>query len=125
VQAHVCYDFRDKQMMELLRPSLEEAFVIQSQEVALDYIGKRGSTVGASREKRLAYARQILQKEFLPHVSTEEHSETKKAFFFGYIIHRLLNTVLGRRDFDDRGILRWDGRTDVRDGSEPNAAPIV
>ena len=89
-------------MMELLRPSLEEAFVIQTQDVALDFIGKRGSTVGASRERRLAYARQILQKEFLPHVSTEEHSETKKAYFFGYIIHRLLSTVLGRRDFDDR-----------------------
>lgn len=28
---HICYDFKDTQMMELLRPSLEEAFVIQSQ----------------------------------------------------------------------------------------------
>ncbi|MCI00802.1 DNA-directed RNA polymerase II subunit RPB2-like, partial [Trifolium medium] len=29
---HICYDFSDTQMMELLRPSLEEAFVIQNQE---------------------------------------------------------------------------------------------
>ncbi|KAI3923766.1 hypothetical protein MKW98_011396 [Papaver atlanticum] len=43
---HICYDFSDNQMMELLQPSLEEAFVIQNQQVALDYIGKRGSTVG-------------------------------------------------------------------------------
>lgn len=32
---HICYDFSDTQMMELLRPSLEEAFVIQNQQVLL------------------------------------------------------------------------------------------
>ena len=31
---HICYDFADTQMMELLRPSLEEAFVIQNQLVS-------------------------------------------------------------------------------------------
>ena len=30
---HICYDFSDLQMMDLLRPSLEEAFVIQNQQV--------------------------------------------------------------------------------------------
>ena len=30
---HICYDFADTQMMELLRPSFEEAFVIQNQQV--------------------------------------------------------------------------------------------
>lgn len=34
---HICYDFADTQMMELLRPSLEEAFVIQNQQVILLY----------------------------------------------------------------------------------------
>lgn len=33
ILAHICYDFADTQMMELLRPSLEEAFVIQNQQV--------------------------------------------------------------------------------------------
>lgn len=32
---HICYNFQDTQMMELLRPSLEEAFVIQNQQVLL------------------------------------------------------------------------------------------
>lgn len=99
---HICYDFNDTAMMELLRPSLEEAFVIQNQEVALDWIGKRGTTVGAPKAKRIAYAKQILQKEMLPHLGVEPNGEVKKAFFFGYIIHKLLNTVLGRREFDDR-----------------------
>jgi DNA-directed RNA polymerase II subunit RPB2 len=30
---HICYDLNDKRMMELLRPSLEESFVVQSREV--------------------------------------------------------------------------------------------
>ncbi|KAF5177382.1 Dna-directed rna polymerase subunit beta, partial [Thalictrum thalictroides] len=99
---HICYDFADTQMMELLRPSLEEAFVIQNKQVALDYIGKRGSTVGVTREKRIKYAKEILEKEMLPHVGVGEHCETKKAYYFGYIIHRLLLCALGRRPEDDR-----------------------
>ncbi|WVY92449.1 hypothetical protein V8G54_031537 [Vigna mungo] len=80
---HICYDFSDTQMMELLRPSLEEAFVIQNQQVALDYIGKRGATVGVTKEKRIKYAKEILQKEMLPHVGVGEYCETKKAYYFG------------------------------------------
>mmetsp|Transcript_28574 Transcript_28574/g.54586 ORF Transcript_28574/g.54586 Transcript_28574/m.54586 type:complete len:1176 (+) Transcript_28574:118-3645(+) len=99
---HIVYDFNDAAMMELLRPSLEEAFVIQNQQVALDYIGKRGATVGVTREKRIKHAKEILQKELLPHVGIGDYCETKKAYFFGYIIHRLLVCALGRRKQDDR-----------------------
>ncbi|KAI4312164.1 hypothetical protein MLD38_037006 [Melastoma candidum] len=99
---HICYDFSDTRMMELLRPSLEEAFVIQNHEVALDYIGKRGATVGMTQEKRIKYVEEILQKEMLPHVGVEKYCQTKKAFHFGYIIHRLLLCALGRRAEDDR-----------------------
>ncbi|CAI5462463.1 unnamed protein product [Closterium sp. Yama58-4] len=102
IMEHVCYDFTDTAMMELLRPSLEEAFVIQNQQVALDYIGKRGVPVGAPRERRIKYAKDILQREFLPHVGVGEFCETKKAYFFGYMIHRLLLCALGRRNEDDR-----------------------
>ena len=35
---HICYDFSDTQMMELLRPSLEEAFVIQNQQVLPSFL---------------------------------------------------------------------------------------
>jgi len=99
---HIVYDFKDKHMLELLQPSLEESLVIQDQRVALDYIGKRGMTVGATREQRIAYAQSILQREMLPHVSTEPGQEVKKAYFIGYMVNKLLATVLGRRDFDDR-----------------------
>ncbi|KAJ0693573.1 DNA-directed RNA polymerase II subunit RPB2 [Helianthus annuus] len=38
----------------------------------------------------------------LPHVGVEENCEAKKAYYFGYIIHRLLLCALGRRAEDDR-----------------------
>lgn len=37
---HIVYDFNDTEMMEGLRPSIEEAQPVQSQELALDYIGE-------------------------------------------------------------------------------------
>ncbi|KAJ3281968.1 DNA-dependent RNA polymerase II [Borealophlyctis nickersoniae] len=98
----ICYDVNDVAMLELLKPSIEEGFVVQDKNVALDFIGRRGTAVGVSRDKRIKYAADILQKEMLPHVSTEPHEEPRKAYFFGYMIHRLLLAVLERRELDDR-----------------------
>ncbi len=51
--AHIVYNLEggeagevDAQMVEALRPSIEEAEPIETQEMALDYIGKRGAQVG-------------------------------------------------------------------------------
>eukprot|EP01027_Heterolobosea_sp_BB2_P017489 GEZU01024757.1.p1 GENE.GEZU01024757.1~~GEZU01024757.1.p1 ORF type:complete len:1223 (+),score=308.20 GEZU01024757.1:154-3822(+) len=99
---HIIYDFGDKQMMELLRPSLQEAFVFQSQNVACDYIAKRGATVGVPKADRIKHCKDILQKELLPHVGVAEFCETKKAYFLGYMVHRLLLCALGRKATDDR-----------------------
>lgn len=99
---HICYDFTDNEMLSLLKPCIEEAFVIQDQQVALDFIGKRGTTVGVSKDRRIKYASDILQKEMLPHVGIKAHQETRKAYFFGYMIHRLLLSALDRRETDDR-----------------------
>lgn len=99
---HIVYDFEDQEMMEMIKPSLDEAFVIQEQDVALNFIGARGAKPGVTREKRIKYAKEILQKEMLPHVGTQEFCETKKAYFLGYMVHRLLLAALGRRELDDR-----------------------
>ncbi|KAK3078456.1 DNA-dependent RNA polymerase II, partial [Coniosporium uncinatum] len=98
---HICFDRNDTQMLEMLKPCIEEAFFIQDREIALDFIGKRANHSGV-KEKRIKYAREILQKEFLPHISTLEGQETRKAFFLGYMINRLCQCALGRRDEDDR-----------------------
>lgn len=99
---HIIYDFDDPEMMEMVKPSLDEAFVIQEQNVALNFIGSRGARPGVTKEKRIKYAREILQKEMLPHVGVSDFCETKKAYFLGYMVHRLLLAALGRREVDDR-----------------------
>ena len=99
---HIVYDFGDAEMMERFRPSLEEAAPIQSQLVALDYIGKRGGATNVGRRERVQYAREILQKEVLPHVGFLPNCETKKGFFMGYIVHKMLMCSLGRLEEDDR-----------------------
>jgi len=99
---HVVYDLTDGEMMDLFRPSLEEAFVIQRQDIALDFIGRRGSAKDVTKDDRIRYASGILQKEVLPHVGTEENCETRKGFFLGYAVHKLLMCKLGRADEDDR-----------------------
>lgn len=99
---HIIYDFDDPEMMEMVKPSLDEAFVIQEQNVALNFIGSRGARPGVTKEKRIKYAREILQKEMLPHVGVSDFCETKKAYFLGYMVHRLLLAAIGRREVDDR-----------------------
>jgi len=97
---HICQK-NDTQMLEMLKPCLEEAFVIQDRELALDHIGRRGQQQG-TKDRRIRYAKEIMQKEFLPHISQEEGSETRKAFFLGYMVNRLCQTALGRCEEDDR-----------------------
>ena len=79
---HLVYGFpEDHEMMQLLRNSIEEAQVIQSQDVALDFIGKRRSAVGVTAQAhpvRQGFSR----KELLPHVGVNEGCETKKAYFW-------------------------------------------
>ncbi|KNC56374.1 DNA-directed RNA polymerase [Thecamonas trahens ATCC 50062] len=98
----ICYDLVDAEMLEIIKPSLEEAAVIADQDLALDYIARRGRTKVNSRQKRLQYARDLLQKEMLPHVGVTDFSELKKAYYLGYMINKMLQVALGRREQDDR-----------------------
>eukprot|EP00252_Welwitschia_mirabilis_P003250 TRINITY_DN13340_c0_g1_i1.p2 TRINITY_DN13340_c0_g1~~TRINITY_DN13340_c0_g1_i1.p2 ORF type:complete len:131 (+),score=12.89 TRINITY_DN13340_c0_g1_i1:662-1054(+) len=69
---------------------------------ALEYIGSRVSKPASTRKRRIKFARDVLLEEMLPHVGIGEHSQTKKGYFFGYVIHRLLLCAPGRREEDDR-----------------------
>ncbi|KAJ1508000.1 DNA-dependent RNA polymerase II [Coelomomyces lativittatus] len=102
VLERICYDFNDHQMLEMLKPCIDEAFHINTQELALDHIGKRGKNVGLTREKRIRYASDLMERELLPHIGTTPGCETRKSYFIGYMVHRLLSTALGRREVDDR-----------------------
>lgn len=69
-----------------VKPSLDEAFVIQEQNVALNFIGSRGAKPGVTKERRIKYAKEVLQKEMLPHVGVSDFCETKKAYFLGWVL---------------------------------------
>ena len=99
---HVVYDFDDEEMMELMEPSLKQSVEFDSQKACLDFIGTRGLTEGAGQRERRRFARDVLRKELLPHIDIHPGCETKKAFFIGYMIHKLLLVKLGRRSPDDR-----------------------
>lgn len=77
-------------MCEALKPSLEHAMTIMTEEEALDYIAKRGSATQYSKETRISYAIKILENEFLPHVSTTPEGLYKKSYFVGYMVNRLI-----------------------------------
>ena len=44
----------------------------------------------------------MLDKELLPHVSTDTGGFVEKAYFIGYMVHRLISAALGRSSEDDR-----------------------
>lgn len=98
----VVYDTSDIEMMEKFRPSLEEAAEFTSRMDCLNYIGSRGDTVNSTKNDRIRYARDILQMEMLHHVGNAAGCESKKGYFLGYIVHKLLMASLGRIQQDDR-----------------------
>jgi DNA-directed RNA polymerase II subunit RPB2 len=99
---HIVYDFEDAEMLEVLRPSIEEAVSCTAEDVALDWIGRRIAQPFMVKAKRQQYAKDVLQKELLPHVGIGEMTETHKAYFVGYMVHRMLLVALGRQPQTDR-----------------------
>jgi DNA-directed RNA polymerase beta subunit len=99
---HIVYDFSDVEMLDLLRPSIEEAVHVTSEAIALDWIGRRIADPFMPKAKRIAYARDVLQKELLPHIGIGDMMEPKKAYFLGYMVHRMLLVALGRQPPTDR-----------------------
>ena len=50
VLEHIYYDPNGYQMLEMLKPCIEEVFVNQDNHLALDFIGKRGTSTGLKKE---------------------------------------------------------------------------
>jgi len=98
----IVFDMSDFAMINACRLSIEDAAPISTQDMALDYLAKRGPTMGATRDVRIQYARELLQKELLPHLGRTANIESRKTYFMGYMTNRLLLGYLGRNNEDDR-----------------------
>jgi DNA-directed RNA polymerase II subunit RPB2 len=105
---HIVFDIdasSSSKIIALLKPSLEEAINIQTQEFALEYISKYISIMGhpkeikIEKEKKIGHVKDLLHKEYLPHIGS---SIVKKSIFTGYMVRKLLLCYMGYIDFDDR-----------------------
>jgi DNA-directed RNA polymerase II subunit RPB2 len=104
---HIIYDIDNegnKEMLELLRASIEEASPIQSKKIAIEYISKYTTSYqyykgGESDEDKIAFTYSNLMKNLFVHVGI---SEKKKAYYLGLMVNKLLQNVLGKSQDDDR-----------------------
>ena len=93
---------QDKEIVSLLQNSLEEAYHINTQEEALEWIGKNSNMVHKSKNERIEYIRQMLQRDFLPHLGIDDLSFSKKKYYIAYMVRKMLYILTDRRDYDDR-----------------------
>lgn len=85
--------------------SIDEGNDVLCSRDALEYLSKYLHINGYPKEflnnkvQRLNILRNVLEKEFLPHVGTDFR---KKALYLGYMVKKLLNCYTGVWEFDDR-----------------------
>ncbi len=92
---------KQRELQILLENLDEDIFYIITQENAFEYLAKISMTQGSNREKSNIYTHSVLQKEFLPHIGIDETSYTDKVIYLGYMVHKLLQTYYGLREYDD------------------------
>jgi DNA-directed RNA polymerase II subunit RPB2 len=114
----IVYDIdaeENKPLVDFLRPSIEDIRHVitefktdgMKQEIALDYLARNITYLGApkdirlSNEDKIMYLRKILAEEFLPHCGADFK---QKAYFLGYAVNRLILDELNGNDMtcDDR-----------------------
>ena len=99
----ICFNTHEhKEIMEMLMPSLQEGQLFQEVDVAKEWIAKRGGVPTMRPFERVKYTTDILQKEWLPHIGKGPDATTRKAYFLGYMVNRLLKCALGQSEQDDR-----------------------
>lgn len=119
IMEHILYDVQDprqREAVQLLQASLEEASTIQSQDMALAFmsnyvskIPKKQDGPESSEDFRKRYVADLLKTELFPHVGDDFG---KKAWFLGYMARRLAEVALyepeglkskkGEGPYDDR-----------------------
>jgi DNA-directed RNA polymerase II subunit RPB2 len=105
---YIVYDINTSQgklLASALKGSVDEASGVLTPPQALEYISKYLNVTGypkeimQNKEHRLNIVRDILLKEFLPHVGNDY---IKKALYLGYMVNKLLMCYLSQIPLDDR-----------------------
>lgn len=87
----------------MLQGSLDEGGDYTDEDDCLRWIGSKIKKAENLEPDRMIHeAKYLLNFNILPHIGTSEDSKERKAYFVGYMVHRLLNASLGKTDQDDR-----------------------
>ena len=106
---YICYDVTDtnnNDMLELLVNSMEEAAVINTQELAIQYLSNyfnfyNKHKISEEEFENYKYKTiiKVVRDSLLPHVG---NNFKNKALYLGYMTNRLLKNILGLTESDDR-----------------------
>lgn len=89
------------EIQQVLFDNLEDASDIQTQEEALDYIGKKAMP-GQPKEYRLRRAQSIIDNNLLPHMGVSPEDRIRKAYYLGMMALKVIELSLGLRGEDDK-----------------------
>ena len=92
----------DNLILKMMRSTIEEGNVVKTEVEAIEYLSKYiNNTYNyvQSDEKKKAYVKNIILKEFLNHLGD---SSIKKVYFIGHMINKLLKAYLNIIPLDDR-----------------------
>jgi DNA-directed RNA polymerase II subunit RPB2 len=105
---YILYDIsaeENYEMVNWLKPSIEDGSFILTQEDALEFLLKNGSILGQPKDIKLSKERKIkifkgmIERDFLPHVGPDFK---KKALFIGYMVNKLGKCFFNKIQFEDR-----------------------
>ncbi len=111
IMERVLFADGDDEMTQQLEPSFRvmSGGGHRSAEASLEWIGRRVQTNThdeaynrMSAEDRTKLARGVLYNDLLSHIGRDHKSVARKTYYLGYMIHKLLDVVLGRAAPDDR-----------------------
>jgi DNA-directed RNA polymerase II subunit RPB2 len=81
-------------MIDLFIPSVHDASVIFTQQGALEYIAS------FTKRQTVTAAQDILMNYLLPHIGEDNY--LNKAYFIGFMVHKLLRVSIGKEKVTDR-----------------------
>ncbi len=91
----------DRKISNELMQNFEQAVDIQSNEDALDFVGKRVA-IGQPREFRIQRASYVLDTRLLPHLGVTSDNRISKALYLSRMTERILQLALDERGEDDK-----------------------
>ena len=94
----------DKELLKLLKPSIEDVNDIYTHMDAIRYISNyinnyNNNSIEADVSVKIRYIKKVVIKDILPHVGDKYMN---KCHFLGYMVNKLLKVYIGIYELDDR-----------------------